>query len=244
MSSVDKEFNSIISNIDVEDFSLLLDIEEKTSQGLLFVISYMVYHSDGTIKSPTVDLLLPLQSLLNNSDFEFSFEETERLIAVGSELCVLTVINDQQTIEEISLGPNSPVLALIYDDYDLTLNASLKLSEMSEPSYSNSETLTSLSLFGHWEQYALMIIQGILKTGHTYCSLTDLKKHVDDTEPSFTPHLEFADLLDTLSRAKLLTTTIDKSGTAFVKIRVASAGLFLVFSGNREEAYRLSELAG
>lgn len=241
MDNLEKQFNSIVSTIDVEDFSLLIDIEEKTSQGLLYLINYLT-SCGGNISSIDLDLILALQSILNNSDFDYTFEETERVLAVGSEMFLLTVVSDQQTVEQVELGSHSPALALLYDNYDLTLSSSITLSNMNDANYINNETLASLSLYGHWEEYAMAVVRGILATGTTERRTNELHAYVSHSEPRFTPDIAFMDLLDILGQTKLLTTTVSSKGISYVRLKVPATGFFLVFSGNHDEAYRLSEI--
>jgi len=221
--------------------SLLLDIEHKTAEGIYEVVKFLI-RNEGVVTDATLDLLLVMHSIMNEGYFDYTFDEAESAISVASEFCIINYIKSQQTLEGMELADNSPALCLLLDDYTATLEASLCLSKVKTSPYHDEVMLPSLSLFGPWEDGATVLLKSMLTAGTLSVRIGKLRKDLSKLGLKFDTEVQYVDFIRKITATTLIETKISKRGDAKININVPQAGFFLVFSGNKDLAYRLSEI--
>lgn len=224
-----------------EDVEVLFSLEPRFVEGALNLISYMVGER-GYTQDVTIDLILVFHSIVNLTGGNYSFDDTEAIVALCSEFCMIDCVYENQVLSAVELLDNGVLFLGMHGDSTVAIDAAVCLSERRTSIFSHPATLPSLSLFGIWEEYAVTILDCLLTNKSLSASISFLMKTATAHGLDVSSDIEFIDVLRKLCSVGLFTVSISKSGSADVTIVRQPAGLFLLFSDRVEMARKLSLL--
>lgn len=226
-----------------EESSLLLEIDQRNFEAIHQLIKFLNYN-DGVVADSTLDLILVIHSVLNECGMNFSFDDTDSVVSLASEFCIINYIKDGQSLEGIELADNSPMLCLIADDYDSIIDSAIILSQRKSSFYSDKVTLAAMSLYGHWEEGALCLTRSVIKSGRLHAPVDTMRSSMESLGFLFESDLQYVDFINKLSDTHLIKKSVSKSGVGKITLNPSSAGMFLVLGGHSQEAHRLSDIVG
>lgn len=224
-----------------DDVTVLEAIDHRYSQGICYLLSFLIANN-GFVDDDTLDLILIFNSVVNLSDQEYSFEETEKLVALASEFCLIDCVYENQVLTLVELRDNAVLYLAINEEHNLALEAGVCLGRKSHSILSNIACRPSLSLFGEWEELAVLILSSMLTRKRTSASIGFLMKHTKKDGLETTSDMEFVDCLRKLCEVGLFSMVVDSDEVAKISIQAQPAGLFLLFSNNTDLAKRLASL--
>lgn len=224
------------------DVEILDSVDEFYRPGLINLLQYVV-REQGAVFCDTLDLSLVVHSIANISNDLYSFAHSDSIVAVASEFCLVDCVYDGQVLGGIELKDNAVLFLGINDEPNYALEAAVCLSKSSDSLMRTAATLPTLSLFGHWEDFAVSILTVLLTKCGVSSKISVLHKIVKKLDIGVSTELEFVDCMRKLCAVNLLSVELNDSAEAVVSINVQPAGLFLLFSNRVELARRLAEIS-
>lgn len=224
-----------------EDVEVLQAVDPFCVPGICNVLAFIIANH-GFVEDDTLDLALIFHSVANWNDDGYSFDDAEKVIAVASEFCLIDCVYDNQVLTLVEVQDNAVLFLALHDQHSSALEAAICLTDRDSSMFSNSSTLPSLSLFGEWEEFAVMLVDSLLTRGRLSDSIGSLMEHCAEAGLPVTSELEFVDTVRKLCAVGLLSVEIDDKGLATVHIERQPAGLFLLFSNRIEMAKSLASL--
>lgn len=227
-----------------DEVVVLESIDEFYSAGIINMLQFLVAE-EGAVLDETIDLTLVMHSVVNAHNDKYSFDQTDILLALASEFCLIDSVHDRQVLAGIELLDNSVLYLAMHDEPDYALEAAVCLSQSSRSIMQVSAVLPSLSLFGHWEEFAAVIISSILTQRATCSRMSVLYSAIETLNVGVDSKVDFVDYIRKLCAVNLLSLEMPKSsqGEASVHLNTQAAGLFLLFSNRVELAKELASLS-
>jgi hypothetical protein len=226
-----------------DEVVVLESIDDFYAAGIINMLQFLVAE-EGAVLDETIDLTLVMHSVVNIHNDKYSFEQTDILLALASEFCLIDSVYDRQVLGGVELLDNAVLYLAIHGEADYALEAAVCLSSNSKSIMQVSAVMPSLSLFGHWEEFAAVIIDCML-THRTTCSkMSILYSAIETLDVGVDSEVEFVDYIRKLCEVNLLSLEMPKSSDdeASVQLNVQAAGLFLLFSNRVELAKNLANL--
>ncbi len=221
-----------------DDVTSLLLIDYDATIGISNLLKFLI-QNEGHVEDSTMDLMLVISSVVLFGQENHIFKDAEKVVSLAAEFCLVDTVSDNQTLEAIGLSDNSVLYLALHDETDAALEAAVCLSNKKGSIMQETLIRPALSLYGHWEENAISILNLILTKGQTRIRISELRDMVFGSELDLHTDLEFVDFVRKLCTIGLLDMTINKKGNAIVSINEEAAGLFLVFSGNVDLAKTL-----
>ena len=243
MPIFEEDSNLPIPTWTLDEVVILESIDDFYSAGIINMLQFLVAE-EGAVLDETIDLTLVMHSVVNIHNDKYSFEQTDILLALASEFCLIDSVYDRQVLGGVELLDNAVLYLAIHGEADYALEAAVCLSNNSKSIMQVSAVMPSLSLFGHWEEFAATIIHCML-THHTTCSkMSILYSAIETLDVGVDSEVDFVDYIRKLCAVNLLSLEMPKSydAEASVQLNVQAAGLFLLFSNRVELAKNLADL--
>lgn len=225
----------------VEDIAVFSAIDPQYYRGIVALLQFLI-RDEGVIIDETIDLTLIMNTVVSSSGVAYTFEQTENVLMVAAEFCLIDTAYDKQNLCGIELLDNSVIFLAMMGDVNSAVDAAVCLSKSSRSRMSDPNLLPSLSLFGEWETIAAAVVAAILSFGSTSCSMSRLYNVISNSSVDVLPEVEFISTIRRLCAVKLLFLS-KHNGEPLVTVNVKSAGLFLLFSERVELARRLAKLS-
>jgi len=209
--------------------------------GIINLLKFLV-HEKGTVVDATMDLSLVLHSIANMHNDDYSFNRSDTLVALASEFCLIDCIYEGKVLAGVEMLDNAVLFLGLHDEANYALEAAVCLSETASSLLAIPASLPSLSLFGHWEEFAATILACLLTSARGYSKMSTLFKVVEQLDIGVTTEIDFVDHIRKLCAVNLLNLRLNDEGEAFVHINHQPAGLILILSNRSELATRLADL--
>lgn len=210
--------------------------------GIINLLKFLV-HEKGTVVDATMDLSLVLHSIANMHNDDYSFNRSDTLVALASEFCLIDCIYEGKVLAGVEMLDNAVLFLGLHDEANYALEAAVCLSETASSLLAIPASLPSLSLFGHWEEFASTVLACLLTNASTSSKMSTLFKVIKHLDIGVNSEIEFVDHIRKLCAVNLLSLNISESSDAVVSINHQPAGLFLLFSNQEKLARRLAELS-
>lgn len=226
-----------------DEVVILEAIDDFYAAGIINMLQFLVAE-EGAVLDETIDLTLVMHSVVNIHNDKYSFEQTDILLALASEFCLIDSVYDRQVLGGVELLDNAVLYLAIHGEADYALEAAVCLSSNSKSIMQVSAVMPSLSLFGHWEEFAAVIIDCMLTRGTTCSKMSILYSAIETLDVGVDSEVDFVDYIRKLCAVNLLSLEMPKSSEdeASVQLNVQAAGLFLLFSNRVDLAKDLANL--
>ena len=220
----------------MDDVEVLEAIDPQYASGLVELLRFLIAE-EGVFADETLDLTVVIHSLVEK---QYTFDEVQNLVSVASEFCLIDCLYHKQNLEAMELADNAVLLLALQEEDDLALEAALVRSRSMDSLFASTKTRPSLGLFGHWEDLAAELLFCMLTRDTLSDTIGSTYKYMSAT---FKTDIEFVDFIRKMCEIGLVSTEIEGSGKANIKIDPVASGLFLLFSSRTDLAAKLAELA-
>jgi len=210
--------------------------------GIVNLLKFLV-HEKGTLLDSVLDLTFVLHSVANMDNSDYTLSRTDGLVAIASEFCLIDCLYDGSVLAGIEMLDNAVLFLALNDQANFALEAAVCLKDKNSSIMQTSAVLPSLSLFGHWEEFASTVLACLLTNASTSSKMSTLFKVIKHLDIGVNSEIEFVDHIRKLCAVNLLSLNISESSDAVVSINHQPAGLFLLFSNQEKLARRLAELS-
>lgn len=225
-----------------EDVAVFSTLDTQYIPGITALLQFLI-RDEGVIIDETVDLTIVLNSVVNTSGVNYSFDQTESILTLAAEFCLIDTAYEKQTLCGIELLDNSVLFLALIGEVDYAIDAAVCLSRSSRSMMYKHHLLPSLCLFGHWEPLAATMVAAILSFGSTSCRVNDLYKAILKSPVGDISEIEFLSDIQKLCAVHLLKLSKRDDDIPVVSVNIPAAGLFLMFSDRIEVARRLALLS-
>jgi len=225
------------------DVDLLEAIDPFLLYGLTNVVEYLVTRN-GLVDNEKFDLLLLMHAVANKDSREdmYSLDETEAVIGVASEFCLVDCLYDRQSLEALELQDNGVLFLAVNESNGAALDAAVCLSARSSSMFRYDAVRPSLALFGEWETISGEILKALLTMGQTSTKIGFLVEYLKASKNIPLDDLLLIGILLKLAEVGLFNIYLDNESDGVLSINTQAAGIFLLFSNREELARRLAEL--
>lgn len=225
-----------------DDVVVLEAINDYYALGLVRFLGFLI-SNEGLVADSTLDLILVVQSVVNDMDEKYSFDDAERIVTLASEFCLVDCVYENQVLAMIELQDNAVLFLAMQGEDHYALEAAVCLAQDEKSLMFDDSIRPSLSLFGDWEEIGAFVLESLLTRRLLSDSIGSLMDHTSSAGLWVTSEVEFVDVIRKLCAAGLLGVDIVDTGRAMVFVQEKAAGLFLLFSGRTELAKELADLS-
>lgn len=242
MPIFDNDSNFPVPTWTKDDVVVLEAIDDYYALGIVRFLGFLI-SNEGIVADSTLDLILVVQSIVNDSDEKYSFDDAERIVTLSSEFCLVDCVYENQVLAMIELQDNAVLFLAIQGEDHYALEAAVCLAQDEKSLLFDGAVRPSLSLFGDWENIGAVVLESMLTRRLLSDSIGSLMDHTSNTGLWITSEVEFVDVIRKLCAVGLLSVDIVDTGRAMVTVQEKAAGLFLLFSGRTELAKELADLS-
>lgn len=222
-----------------DDITIFDSIDPFYIPGIIKLLQFVVMY-DGVVVNDNIDLTMVFSSVINSPKEQYSFEQTDSIVAVACEFCLINTVHDKQILCGVEILDNSVIFLALVGEYEVALDAAICLSKHPASMLYKNYSLPSLALFGEWERIASTIIAAVLSQGSLFCSMTDLFNILNKPLFGEISKNTFVTYIKKLCDIHLLSLDNNLNGDFIVGINPTSAGLFLLFCDRVELAAKLA----
>lgn len=219
----------------MDDVEVLEAVDTYYCSGLVELIRFLIAEQ-GVFMDETLDITIVVHSLMQK---QYTFDEVENLISVASEFCLIDCLYQRQNLMAMELADNAVLFLALQEEDDSALEAALIRSRAKDSLFVSTDTRPSLGLFGHWEDLASELLFCMLTRGTLSDTIGSTYKYMSAI---FKTDIEFVDFIRKMCEIGLISTEIEESGKAKIKIEPVASGLFLLFSSRTDLAATLADL--